>query len=1184
MKTALLQLIKSLKDAFPDIIRQNIPEDVNQLIEFDIEANGLNQLGESEVKMLDPAILVDAEREKELFEKHQFKNVHQCEYPTKAVKAAWNIAVRALQIIHQVNSGKIAMMKCAANFSAHNLFIMTNFNYLEHYYDTKQVRYPTYRIQIVDNKTLQVGKLLLLFLFQVVQDPLAFDCVPDIPGFGHLIETAKKEGKAFCNRTYQQLAEMIKKYNARLQDRTSSTAMLAMPIDEIVEKNSELITYLDAVLSQKQPVILEELLNNISQFHFETDIQYIAQELHNLEMGLTTRYIYTPRANTNYLNEIEYLTSADQSSLEPLIFMTSADQTNDHNTLETLREYLALMREQTDKVKDIIHSLTNLVPACIQNKIKFYQNIISISEQLKNKKCSLKEEEIIEIYNKETFQEDLNAIKNFISKAEQNSALYKNIAQVLNQHCTILTTISGPIERASQIIREHVLQMLIADINTIQKSISDRCRVQIQLAATEDEYQFFIAKISFMLTLKNRLVKECKSLQQKYAKCDRNYFELLNQISLEINADIIKWLSKLQTIVLDKYVLKPLPFKTIENEHHKTIVTQQIINVQKAIEKIKLVLQFIQENFLDEQLEIIDAINNALKINNDQITVLTQMIQSYGDLENLCCRLAELNQKIQKLEQQKNEQINQGETWQKLKQELTNAIQPCIDREQCLKQVRQLSAQLEHLTNTTVEGVNIEKIKKLDTELSAANTEKGNLINTQQSPMTFVKLFFTTIVSDYDPNTTHNALTTLNTTIARLTQELATERQPLIQHQAKCDVIRLQIETLTKTIHDIEIALTPTILDNFNHYKECVENHSKLQLILQSIQERITEIKSEIEKVKQQINEKINSIYHNLQDTCQQFHAIIRVLALQTLKADDLDNLELKKAEILKNITFQNRHTILTLILNNDDTKSRHQHIEYFFNKIEHESNKIAQCIAIRHEQLRLHQLKIATYHKFFIDNADKALLERTTPPVKQSNPINFFLNNLPRSRSASPTLTEQYGASLLPISAENYFQTFHQYFLEYITLGNFESLKQTLMRGSEIYSENNKLLDKKYRSCMYNFIIKISNIIFNDIEPHIKSCYLQMEALTTIDIQKQKEGLQSSISELPILARSSQSESRISAPPPNALPQFTLPVVTPVEGTVISTTVVRNNTLSSTTSPSGNTDNTDARAKGPRT
>lgn len=1136
MKAALLQLIKSLKDAFPDIIRQDFTEDVDNLIEFNIEANGLNNLSESEVKMLDPAILVDADHEKVLFEKHQFRDVNQCEYPTKVVKAVWNIAVRALHIITQVNKSKLAMVKCAANFANHNSFIMTNFNYLEHYYDSKHVPYPTYLIKIVDNKTLRVGKLLLLFLFQVIQDPNAFDCVPDISGFSNLIETAKREGKTFCNKSYKQLSEMIKKYNARLADRSSSTTTLTMPVDEIIGKNGELITYFEAILAQQQPIHIDELLINIGRFHFEADIQQIDQLIHNLAMGLTTQYNYMPRANANYFNEIVYLTCVDNSVPDELVFIPSEDKANESNTLETLREYLALMREQTDQVNNILRNLPNFVPTCIANKVTFYQEIIAIAEQLKNKQCALSNEKIIALYNNFTLLNDLSALKYFISRAEQNGAFCKKIANALIHSLTTLNAINDSAEHASNIIIEHLLQLLALDINSIQKEISESCRAQIHISSTDEEFKFIIAKINLLLTIKNKLSRDSALLKQKYVKCDACDFEQLNQISLEIISDINKLLAKLQSVVWDRYTLEPLPFKTIENEHQKTIVAQQIISAKKNIDVIKLILEFIEANFNDELIEIIKTINDALRINNQQLAVLTQMFQSYGDLENLYTRLAEYNQKIKLLIEQRDEHLKQRERLQKSKTELISSIQPCLDREQYINHAKQLSVQFNQLTNTRVEGVDIELISKLETDLNTARTERSNFINSQQSIVNLASLFITTLVSNYDPNPAQNALAILDTKITRLADELTKARQPLIQHETKCEAINQQILSLTQKIHAAEACITDAILNKFKQYKECVEKISTIEPELDNILLAIANTNNELEKTKQQIKEKINSLNQNLTETCEQFHAIICVLALQKLNAQEINDIDLETADILKNINFQNRHAILTLILNNDDTKNQHQYIEYLFKKIEVESNKISQCITLRHKLCRLHQFKIDTYNKFFKENLQKALLEKSLPPIKQSNLFTSLFSHLQpqRCRSASPTLIEQYGNSLLTISFEQYFQTLHQHFLDYVSTGSFELLKQTLLLGSQKYAEKNRHLDEKYRACMYDFVMNLSNIIFNEIEPHISSCYSQIAALTGFEIQKQKDGTQLATPDISSLTNATPSENITPLRPPN--------------------------------------------------
>jgi hypothetical protein len=282
MKEAIEQLIKNLRESFPGLV----PADDTEL-DTAVFNEPKEAIKDSQKKYLDRTILIDPSVADELISNHQYVDVANSPYPNNAVKAIWNLAIKAKQIFNGSYGNPLNIPS----------FINPHLAYLDASW--------TYAPLVVDETTLKLAYHFREFIAFIVNNKNALKTLPlvNAPFIGDKIKKASEDiSKDLAKDALKTLDLRIGEYEAR---RPNSYHRAIADT-----KDTTLKTYNDIITDIGSSDNIAELFKLASTLNIDEDISKLQKLLDKIEStsSIILNIIYCPRENNNALNEKMYLT------------------------------------------------------------------------------------------------------------------------------------------------------------------------------------------------------------------------------------------------------------------------------------------------------------------------------------------------------------------------------------------------------------------------------------------------------------------------------------------------------------------------------------------------------------------------------------------------------------------------------------------------------------------------------------------------------------------------------------------------------------------------------------------------------------------------------------------------------------------------------------------------------------
>ena len=370
----------------------------------------------------------------------------------------WNIAARANKILDE---GKV---KFTLYSLSHKNYLFSLFDYL-----TKE---NYYCLRVVDNTTLKLGRLYLDFINSILRDidtPDFFAEVPIPVGIG----AVKEECRTICKKLSPELSEIIKKYEARLQLRSTvndhSDILTAIDNAEV-----EIAYFEELYKNNSQPtadnsIPLKSLLEHLRDF----DCQKILELINGLikyhtgkissEDKTNIEYIYSPRHSGNYETELVYLTGQIDGSV---LFKPVNDN---EEAIGRLNTYLGITETLTAKATALQQWLINFIDRQLTIKLSQHSSTTEMADALQSTlpHLSFTSEQYCKCFKQLSFLEDVESITLFLSDKEKaNDTFYVYLSKKLRDTLERINSIEmrERILNAERIITEHVKALVGLEI------------------------------------------------------------------------------------------------------------------------------------------------------------------------------------------------------------------------------------------------------------------------------------------------------------------------------------------------------------------------------------------------------------------------------------------------------------------------------------------------------------------------------------------------------------------------------------------------------------------------------------------------------------------------------------------------------------------------------------------------
>ncbi len=1046
MKEALLKLIQALRQAFPEIIPQN----ANDLREFDLQTAHLDNITDAHEKMIDPNILVSAANLKILIEQHGFKDINNCRYPTNAVKAVWNIAVRAYQI---VNLCKTDFKSCILNYKSHLQFVEDNFKYLDNTAEKGQ----TYLINIVDDITYELAQIYSSFLESIKNNPHAMDFAPEIPiyvPFYSYLNKKRTEALSNCgyfsNLYFEQMSKLIKKYQAR-KYKISSLDNIDIQADEIAAKYSRIFKFFHQLFNnnpnlQISNISLQDLLGNILKFDYETDVRLINSIIQKSKKEILagTELIYLPLANHNEQDEIAYLTGKKSADKIFSVYNTNQKVTEISNS----EEYLNAIESKCELASIITENVPQLISKLVGEKLIIYKRAIALAADLNTENNPIPFHVIRDLFTHLSFEKDLDAFQHFMLNADNSGEFAKNIKHPLLGAIEELQSLAEQIIVAENVIKKRVLQFLEQDIQKLIQRSTIVLKTDCLLPVCDDEY--YVRTLNQLANVKTDLEKECAELTQCYINCPADCFNPVLYRIQTLNEEIDSNLKQLFAYIIKKFVLTPLAIDKIQSESQKHIVAQYSADLYAATAKITCLLKFIENYFEHDQSDLINNIKSIITQNNTQIEWARKKMDDYGDIEGLNIQLQQLSAERLTLESASKSMLARLASQHDILDSVAMNAQKLKKINVQKKSITELTDKLSQVQNRYASTL----AKKSQIEQSLISVKKT--LTSDSNPYT---LFIKTLSPFSKPEQITQHINQLNIDVSTQEKQIA-ELQLQIEHDEKALILyRNLLNPKLKEHSELNAILPANAAADLDTFEQTEKNIAALTREAQQLQEQMQNNTQSIATIKKTISDKITELTQSLSVTSIMLQKYIKFYEDTNgcYKPNEIVQVRTELAELMININFANRQNILTCINNNPDTQSEHESLMISYNLIKTTHDRFITCLACNEKILALQLKIIQLYNTYFIKNETKESLMKVISQVKPSSReknkgafTQFF-----RSRSASPKIA--HNEPQLPFNTpRDYLIHLETLFLTYLKNGAFQPLKEALDCGYQMYANRN--------------------------------------------------------------------------------------------------------------------------------
>lgn len=1055
MKVLVEKLIRSLREAFPQIVPKE------GYAEFDVDQSGLKKMTDSKVKLLDPDILIDRDAEQVLFTDHSFVDVSTSPYPDNAVKAVWNIAVRTKKILDE------GIIKNAPSYSSILQFILTNFCYLDTYQTSPSA--CTFLLKIADDKTLALAKIYLAFVNEVVKDLRAFDFLQEIPYIPFVSEylnekmrDTKKYGHAKAKEIYNQLAKIIKQYEARKQGQSSINDN--DDVDRLISKNLLAISFFEKLKLQENTansdpsLSAKKIFEQIKNLSCASIVAYIQSEIekNNTYSSEDEECIYIPRMNDNFRLEIDFLIAANSNDVP--VF---ASINNKQERADGLTRYLKQIEVNQRKVTTIQNALPLFINNLFMAKLALYEQSLKIVEDLPRDIINPHEaaESLARLLAQLNIDEDIKAIESLLGEAENAAVIEILGLNVLSVHLAKLKAMLAHVENAKQKMVNFLGQCLVLESQDIIRT------VPIQRIAQTTPCDFIIDYIAKNNITQTQILSCYKQLQIKYSCCPAELFKLLaDHISL-MDQCINHAGAELFKLIKADFSLTPVALKIIEDAEQKQLAIDHVKKLTISNESLNRIKQFVEAITVDNNITLLELINTIIKGNAAEIDRVNALIEGMNSFENLV-------KKLQLAQTDKQEhQIYCNKLAHRLdaeKKRLKDAAQVAGDVLQVIGFDRSIDEERHKLSElkSSMLIIDPEAKKKLEAELArltavfTANTSAPSLTITM----------FASILPTYDVEKKLKGIDDQKAEIAAIRLKIEQLNDPVLRHKKSCEVIEQKIRALELQRETILKSAAVIQCDALVVYIDADKNVNIFAQELNKQLSRMNELNIKYEQLNQEVSDQLHVLITKFKLCSINQCKMISNLGMPEISLQGIRTIENDFNNSLLQIKLSDVESILLSISTMPCFEAQKSFLADLKQNLQRERAIILDCLGIHETLSQLQDKKTEIYNKHFARNP---LKQKSVAPKDSEKSPEILLRI--HSIFARKATTEA-------ITPEVYLNTLDEFFVHYITANKISELRQVLKNGLLQFRAKEQRAVSKERQLICSFIETVSTEI-EDLE-----------------------------------------------------------------------------------------------------
>lgn len=699
MNAAILALIEALKNAFPNIITPDLmtfdSKGKPQYAEFDLvkygitNADGTVNQKDSTESLLDPEILIDKDLANVLFKNQNhskesndasntflelptdlpkkpenvsasnkkvitYKNASESSYPDNAVRAIWNLAVRAYTVLIHEGLGKhFASFSPVETYNTDSKFVRENLYYLDMNLNSETEASGNFIPLVVNKQTMKLAQIFQQFLLTVVLEKDPFKQIPDlsfVPGLNTIIATAKSNGKAECKKYHELLAKRIEKYqtfaNGKANDHRISDAYY------LVKKYKDGIKSAKNIATKKQECTkLDEHINSavsiLSGFEHDKDAEQLTDlyaDLHNMK-DPPPSLIYMPQfqreSNIDAAMALEraYLTGEIK---EDSVFLPLGIESH-KDGVKLVLQYKNDLNTLKSSAKEAEDYLISFIQEILEKKFLAYKQVADlITEYQKNKdyKLDFSQLQALQLISCES---DLMTINNILSKLSDRKEYHVLVEFITKIKPEIIQFHEFVVTNKVK-LHENIENTITALVDRKLESLAESLELPIQksYAETINDYDTKIQQlIGFEKTvyvMRDKLLDEISGFPSSQIKRLESY--------------AANYAEKYRALLTRRINLSLHNFEVTENnvpENENKKLQLEIISQNKnkyhvALEELKAIQKDIDKAYPRIQCEAKEKLAATIKEYAQRCDELKKTLLELGDFDLLTAELSELRQ------------------------------------------------------------------------------------------------------------------------------------------------------------------------------------------------------------------------------------------------------------------------------------------------------------------------------------------------------------------------------------------------------------------------------------------------------------------------------------------------------------------------------------------------------------